>query len=194
MRRIISLVVVAAFVVTMLGVGVSLDMGQNSQNPIPTGGQGTTTITLTNGVINHPPGCNDPKTNVSAGLSLLVETTANPHVGSQICIHVVLTNLYPQPLLVYQDLLAANVTDSTGRVVYHIDWGITPPPNDLNYSLAQGQFWERGVYWDTSESTIPIVAGNYHLTAMLLAPSSSNMSVYKPAVPITSTVDVSVQE
>ncbi|MGI0091395.1 MAG: hypothetical protein ACREBS_06770 [Nitrososphaerales archaeon] len=190
MKGLIFASAVVAFVVGMTAMGIALSLAQNNQSPIPSGGQGTTTITLTNGVVNHPPGCNDLVTNVVNGLSLLMETTTNPSVGSQICIHVVLTNLNPQPLPVYQDLLAANVTDMSGQVVYHITWGITTPPDDPHFSLVQGKFWEDGVYWNTSKSIIPLTAGTYHITAMLLVPTDS--TAYKPAIPITSTVDVNL--
>lgn len=127
-------------------------------------------LNFTSGVVNHPPGCDvaTDKRVTAGGLTLMVETTANPSLSSPVCLHFVLFNNSTQPFPAYEYIMVINVTSSSGKVVYHQDWGIVSPPGSL-FNITKGNFWEDGTFWHPSQSLAPVVAGDYRISAVLLS-------------------------
>jgi hypothetical protein len=149
---------------------------------------GTITVNGTN--VFHPAGCDATTDKVSAvgGLTLTLETTLAPAVGSPICLLFVLANNNPQPFPAYRYLMVINVTDGSGAVVYHTAFGVVSPPGRL-YNITQGAYWENGGYWNPAQSSVAVSAGTYYLTAALTLPGSTSGPVIEAgnSVQITQT-------
>jgi len=123
------------------------------------------TIVITAGQAYHPPGCTIASSAAGNGLTLQIEDSNQPTLGSDVCLHVVLTNTGSQPISVGGLTLYVEVKDSSGNVVYHNFFPATAPPS---VKLNTGQVFEGTAYWDTSlpfDGLISPTVGTYTITA-----------------------------
>ena len=150
----------------------------------------TNAITVNGTSVFHPSGCDVATDKVTAfgGLTLMLETTLAPAVGSPVCLLFVLANNSPQPFPAYRYLMVINVTDSSGAVVYHTAFGVVSPPGQP-YNITQGAYWENGGYWNPAQSSVAVSAGTYYLTAALTLQGSTSGPVFEAgnSVQITQT-------
>jgi hypothetical protein len=124
-----------------------------------------TTIVATAGNAYHPPGCTIASSASGNGLTLQIEDTNKPLLGSDVCLHVVLTNTGSQPISVGGLTLYVVVKDSSGNIVYHNFFPASAPPS---VKLNTGQVFDGTAYWDTSkpfDGLISPTVGTYTITA-----------------------------
>jgi hypothetical protein len=179
---IFALVGGAVFMIALIGATYVVAL-----NTAPTG----QAITFTPGKVMHPPGCDiATDRSVSAGgLSLTIETTAAPTLHSPVCLHFVVRNSDANPFPAYKYIMEINVTDSSGKVVYSQNWGVSSPPNQL-YNITTGNWWENGVFWYPWQSGV-VTAGTYHVTATLFLPGST-ASTYRASPFVRADADINV--
>ncbi len=146
----------------MLLVVVGIAYGVVNQ---PTASSSATTIVVTAGQPYHPPGCTIASSAAGNGLTLQIEDANKPVLGSNVCLHVVLTNTGSQPISVGGLTLYVVVKDSSGNVVYHNFFPASAPPS---VKLNTGQVFDGTAYWDTSnpfDGLISPTVGTYTITA-----------------------------